>query len=375
MPAKKKLLIIANSARELELFKGEFITACIAMGYRVVIACGGQLMHCNTLTARGAEVINTDALRNSWSFFADFLYLRQIYRIIKDVNPDVVFNYTIKPVLYASLLAKLCGVGAIYSLLPGLGYVFSGNSIKLKVSQWICLFLYRLAFACNKNVIFLNQDDRTFFVQKKLIPEHKAVCIDGEGVDLQHYVQLPYPGYDTITFLFVARLLREKGIEDFIQAAEQLSAKYPNVAFRIAGDYDEKTDQALKDKIAAYHGHPNITYIGYIPDIRSEISRAHVFVLPSFYREGVPRSSMECMAMARPIITTDWVGCKETVIAGQNGYLVPIKDPVALVQAMERFIRDPDTVATMGAKSRQIAEQRFDVIKINQQLLHVMMGT
>lgn len=369
MSMQKKLLIVANSARELEVFKGDFISETIAAGYRVSVICRGDNFYITALEKRGAQVILANALKNSLSVLADLKYSWQLARIIKTIKPDVVFNYTIKPVIYSSIVARFCGIKSIVSMLPGLGYLFSNHSLKNQVSQFLCICLYRLAIRCNQYLIFLNHDDQSFFLQRKIMPAEKSKLVDGEGVNLQHYADLSYPDFDKIVFLFVARMMREKGIFEFIKAAEQVLASHANVEFRIAGDFDEKSEVVLKNLMQTFDNHTAIKYLGYVKDIRVEISKSHVFVLPSYYREGLPRSSMECMAMGRPIITSDWVGCKETVIAGKNGYLVPIKDADALASAMIRFVQQPDIIPQMGKVSREIAEQRFDMKIINAKLL------
>lgn len=372
MNANNKILISANSARELELFKGDFISEILARGYQLAIFCKGEERYINALKARGAEVYSTQALRNSLSFLSDISYIRQFYKVFRQFKPDLVFNYTIKPVVYGSILAKISRVKHIYSMFPGLGFIFSRDNLKHRLVQSVCYFLYRISGRCNQKFIFLNREDRNLFLEQKIIPAHKSLLLDGEGVNLQYFLPQALPQNNAITFLFVARLLAEKGIYEYIEAAEKLSALYPNTIFKIAGDCDEKTAPALKTLIETYKNHPKIHYLGYINDIRQLISESHVFVLPSYYREGLPRSSMECMAMGRPIITTDWVGCRETVVEAVNGYLIPIKNTDALANAMIKFIENPLLIAEMGRKSREIAEQRFDIRKINQQLLEIM---
>lgn len=372
MQEKQKLLIIANSARELELFKGDFIDASIAAGFSIAIICRGDDYYLKALKARGAEVFISDALRNSLSLVADIKYCWQLYKIIRWLKPDIVFNYTIKPVIYASIVARMTGVKNIFSLLPGLGYLFSHQTWKFRLSQTLCVFLYKIASLCNKQVIFLNQDDKLVFLQKKILPPNKIKVIDSEGVNLDVFNAALLPDGNKIIFLFVARMMREKGIIEFIRAAELLGENFPHAEFKIAGDCDEKTDDDLKDLIQHYKVGSSIHYMGYVKDIRTEIAKAHVFVLPSYYREGVPRSSMESMAMGRPIITSDWVGCKETVVDGKNGYLVPIKNVEYLALAMKKFIENPELIPIMGKASRQIAEQRFDIVKINDNLLNII---
>lgn len=369
---RKKLLIIANSARELELFKGDFIDACLTAGFSLAIICRGEDFYLAALKSRGAEVYIADSLRNSLSMVADLKYSCQLYKIIRQIKPQIILNYTIKPIVYASLVAKVLGVKTIISLFPGLGYIFSHHSLKFKISQFICVYLYKLASCFNQKFIFINVDDQNDFLQRRILAKKKTTVIDSEGINLQHFNASPFPEYTKIVFLFIARLLREKGIVEFIQAAKLLSADYPNVEFRIAGDCDEKTDSKIRELIEQLRDDGVIKYLGYVKDIRQHIAASHVFVLPSYYREGVPRSSMECMAMGRPIITTDWIGCKETVNDGENGYLVPIRNVESLSASMRKFIDNPELIPQMGKNSRQIAERRFDMHKINHQLLTIL---
>jgi glycosyltransferase involved in cell wall biosynthesis len=203
-----------------------------------------------------------------------------------------------------------------------------------------------------------------------LTPAEKAVLIGPSGVDLNEWLPAP-PIFEPITFTLAARLLREKGIVEFAQAAQRIKQRYPNTRFLLLGGLDTNPGALREHEVCQWAEAGVLEWHGHVPDVRPYFAQTSVYVLPS-YREGVPRSTQEAMAMARPVITTDAPGCRETVIEGVNGFLVPPRDVDALAVAMERFIQQPELILTMGQASRKLAEERFDVHKINQRILEVM---
>jgi glycosyltransferase involved in cell wall biosynthesis len=219
-------------------------------------------------------------------------------------------------------------------------------------------------------VFFLNQDDLKEFVSKGLVPKEKAFLLGPIGVDLERFRPVP-PVKSPVTFLFAGRLLREKGVLEFVEAARRIKAKYPETRFIVLGGLDTNPGAISGKEVEGWVKEGLIEWPGHVADVRTYLAQASVFVLPS-YREGVPRSIQEAMAMARPIITTDAPGCRETVIPSVNGFLVPVRNVDALVSTMERFINEPELIERMGKESRRIAEERFDVHKINRVLLEAM---
>jgi glycosyltransferase involved in cell wall biosynthesis len=223
----------------------------------------------------------------------------------------------------------------------------------------------------NEKVFFLNPDDLAEFQAARLVDPGRAVLLDGIGVDLEHYAFAP-PQLRPVTFLLAARLLAEKGVREYAEAARQVRARHPDVRVLLAGAVDVNPSSLRREEIEGWVAEGVLQWTGHVADIRELMRQTSVFVLPSYYREGLPRSTQEAMAMGRPIITTDTSGCRQTVEPGRNGYLVPVRDPAALAAAMLRFVEQPQSIGPMGRESRRIAEQRFDVHKANAAILRAM---
>lgn len=322
--------------------------------------------------------------RTSTNPLGDVAFFLDLIALFKELKPDIVLNYTIKPIVYGSLAAKFAGVRHIYSVITGLGYVFLGETIRQKLLRFIISPLYRLAIASNKAIFFLNSDDRALFKKLKFINDGiRSVRIHGEGLDLRYYSisscendsgsdgvprsQLP----GKIAFLMISRLIRDKGVYEFVAAARILKKRYPNIEFFLLGPLDSNPSAISASLLNQWVAEGVVEYLGVVKDVRPYIARCSVYVLPS-YREGLPRSVLEAMAMHRPIITTNAPGCRETVREGVNGFLVPIRDAESLAQAMAKFIAQPHLVEIMGKCSRQIAEENYDVHKVNAVILKEM---
>ena len=258
-------------------------------------------------------------------------------------------------------------------MIEGLGFVYTENgradALKKKLLRGVVSVLYRFALQRAHSVIFLNADDIRDFESWNLVDAGKAIELGGIGVDLEEWVFAP-PVTDPIQFIFIGRLLREKGVEQFVGAARQLKNKYPDVEFVVLGNVDSNPGALKLEQVNKWSTEGVIQWLGHVP-VKPWLERSSVFVLPS-YREGVPRSTQEAMAMGRAVITTDVPGCRQTVDVGVNGFLVPVRAPGALAKAMTRFVENPELIAKMGFESRRIAEERFDVHKINQRLMTVL---
>jgi glycosyltransferase involved in cell wall biosynthesis len=253
------------------------------------------------------------------------------------------------------------GIRHLYALVTGLGYSFTRRWLSLIVG-----LLYRGALGLCRNVMFQNPDDRAFFIQKGIADAGKCTVVNGSGVDLDHYYPTPLPS--ELVFLLIARLLKDKGIREYVQAARLVRRSRPDARFILVGPRDPGPAAVPEAELASWVSQEGIEYRGPTEDVRAAITEAMVFVLPS-YREGTPRTVLEAMAMCRPIITTDVPGCRETVIEGVNGFLVPAKDAVRLAGAMLRFASDLSLASRMGRASREIVENKYDVRRVNQQML------
>jgi len=367
--------LITSMASTLPNFRGDLIAKLVAAGIRVyalapdyddrvrqrVVALGAVPMDI------ALERAGMRPLRDIWDFCSLALQLRRL-------KTDVTFAYFAKPVIYGSLAAWLARVPRRYAMLGGMGYVFidkgEGERWTQRALREIVTWMYCVAFSSAHRVFFQNPDDQDLFLRRGLIRADKAFRVNGTGVDLQRL--RPAPAVKApMTFLMMARLLREKGVCEFIDAAKIVHRQYPEVRFVLLGAVDANPTSLREEEVGAWVQDGTIEWPGHVEDVRPWIAACSVYVLPS-YREGVPRSTQEAMAMGRPIITTNAVGCRETVRDGYNGFMVPVRDAESLAVAMLRFVESPDLVASMGAASRQLAEERFDVDRISKAMLDVM---
>lgn len=369
---KKKLMIISNVSGSLVSFRGELIKKWITLGYEVyTLAPEYKSDHKDNLTNWGAKVEVYDLNRSGMNPFKDLKSLINLANKIKEINPDYIFAYTIKPVVFSSLISKQIDLKGMYSLIPGLGYAFNGGGFKNKIINKIAVLLYNISLKNNDKVFFQNPDDLNLFVDLNLIDQEKTILVNGSGVDIEEYYNTK-PQAEKISFLLMARLLKSKGIIEYIKAAEIIKNKYPEVEFKILGSPGSGPDavdigfveQAVKNDI--------IDYPGRVDDVKSYIAQSSVYVLPSYYREGTPRSILEALSMGKPIITTDNPGCRETVVDGKNGFMIPIKNYKILADKMEYFIKNKEAIIEMGRESRILAEEKYDVHKVNQKIIENM---
>ena len=368
----KTILVIASHPKSLILFRGPLIRELIGLGYKI-IACapGNDNSTSSKLNALGIRYCNIPLKRQGFNIFHDIQTIFHLVKLIQFEKPGIILGYTIKPVIYGSLAAHYAGVKNIYSIITGIGYTLYDETPKQKAIGLIVRKLYRFALQYNKKVFFQNPDDLDYFWANKLIgPEEKSIIVNGSGVDLDHYKKCP-PILSPITFLLISRLLKEKGIIEFAEAAKRLKMKYPDTNYQLIGWIDDSPSAISASQVDRWEDEGTIEYLGFKEDVRPFIEKTSIYVLPS-YREGTPRTVLEAMAMGRPIITTDAPGCRETVEHGRNGFLIPIKNSEALAKAMEQFIRNSTLVEKMGKESRKIAEEKYDVYKINKVIMNAM---
>jgi glycosyltransferase involved in cell wall biosynthesis len=291
-------------------------------------------------------------------------------RALRRIRPDVVFTYTVKPVIFGTLAATLAGIRRRYAMITGLGYPFGNETAKQRWVGRAVRWLYRLALPRNEVLFFQNPDDQAELVRARIVEAERTVRVNGSGVDLDRF-QLQPPVTEPVRFLLMSRLIREKGLAVFAQAASRLRERFPAAEFLILGSFDPGPAGIPPEEIQTWASKGWVRYLGKTEDVRPYIAEASVVVLPS-YREGTPHSVLEGMAMGRPVITTNAPGCRETVREGENGYLVPVRDPEALAQAMARFLEAPDRIVEMGHRSRAYAEENFDVRAVNAAMLSAM---
>lgn len=357
----RKIVLTHNTTRYLELHYGEFIQGLQERGYEVVIVAPVDAASAR-FAAQGVRCIDLALSRRGINPLVELGLLLRLRAIFAAEHPDIVLNFSIKPIIYGSLAAWSAGVRHILSMVTGLGYVFAQDSWRQRILRFIVTMQYRFALRRNARVFFQNPDDRTFFVRTLALDPARAVALDGSGIDTRRFV--PGAAARPGTFLLVARLLWDKGIREYVDAARLLKAKYPHAEFRLLGPYDDNPAAVDAHAVAEWERAGLVSYLGEAADVRPYIEQAAVFVLPS-YREGMPRAVLEAMAMAKPVVTTDVPGCREAVRDGVNGFLVPARDAQALAAALERFLLEPGLAAEMGRRSRAAAIERFEIGKVN----------
>lgn len=366
-----RFVLIASTGKSILHFRGEFLKALHKLGFDIhVVAPEFDTSTRNALRNLGIIEHTVPMNRVGTNPLADFWTLFQLYRLLRTLKPCRVFSYTIKPVIYGSLAASLNRIPHIYALITGLGYSFQENSVSHNWLTRLVTLLYKLALRKSDRVFFQNPDDLQLFHQLDILKaSQKSVIVNGSGVDTSYYSYIhPVRCRLDVHFLFIGRLLKDKGIREYVAAARIVKKNYSNVYFSIVGRLDDNPASVTKGELQSWIDEELIIYHGQQNDVRPYLANCDVYVLPS-YREGTPRSVLEAMATGRAIITTDVPGCRETVIDTYNGYLVPARSPSAIAEAMIRFLAKKELIIEFGLHSRRIAEDKYDVHKVNNFML------
>lgn len=371
------ITLIGTVASSFYGFRADLIRMLVKKDYQVYAFTSEYTVNdLKKIEQLGAIPITYTLNRGGLNPLADIFATYQLAKKIKVINPDLVFSYFSKPVIFGTLAAKIAKVPRIIGMLEGLGYTFTdqpeGLSKKTQLIRKIQVFLYKIFLPQLDQLIFLNPDDPHDLLDQHSIKVKKVEVLGGIGLNLNDY-KFSTNFSSKISFIFIARLLAEKGIHDYIKAAKIVKEKYPSVKFTVLGAIDKEALGSLKEEELENLVKTNIIeYPGHVSNVSEWIENSSVFVLPSYYREGVPRSTQEAMAIGRAVITTDVPGCRETVVDGVNGFLVPKWNPEALAEKMIYFIEHPEQIRLMGAESYKIAVEKFDAEKVNQRLINIL---
>ena len=366
-----KVIIIGGLASSLVNFRGDLIRSFIENGHNVVaMSANAESELVREIESLGCRFIPIPIERNTLNPVSDFKLLISLWQLFRIERPDVILSYTIKPVIWGGIAARLYGKARFYGLITGLGFAFQRGGFKRNLLGSIATGLYKLGLGKASAVIFQNPDNQQVFIDQRIAPKELTARVFGSGVNVSRYENLPLPEGEVV-FLTIARLLGEKGLREYAKAAEIVKSMYPNVNFQIVGPEDPSPDGIPLKEVMTWHNSGAIEYLGGTDDVRPYINRCHIFVLAS-YHEGMPRTVLEAMSIGRPILTTNVEGCRETVTEGVNGYLVPKKDAQALAEKMIWFIENKHEWNEMAKQSRKIAEDKFDVHKVNESLLEIM---
>ncbi|WHR59286.1 glycosyltransferase family 4 protein [Acinetobacter haemolyticus] len=376
-----KFLIISSYLPSILNFRGKLLEAISKKDIQVYIL-GPDLdlftSEVSQLRNLGYSVDEIPMQRTGTNPLSDMKTLWAVYNCIRKIKPDYVLSYTIKPVIYGTLAAKLAKVPHRFALITGLGYAFQNveQGSKRSFFQKIVHGLYQYALLHSEKVFFQNPDDQQLFHDLNLVNHNKpTVVVNGSGVNVQDFTVVEPPksnsGQIKISFLLIARLLVDKGVREFAEAAKQIKQIYPETEFHLVGWIDENPTAIAQEALDEWIADGRLNYWGKLADVRPAIAASSIYVLPS-YREGTPRTVLEAMAMGRAVITTNAPGCKETVIHGENGFLIEVKSSESLVKAMQQFILDPSLIEKMGKRSREIALNKYDVDAVNKHMLTEM---
>ncbi len=373
---KQRIAVLSSYSRSLTNFRLELLRRLVEAGHSV-LAVGPEQDEdvVRQLAAIGVEFVRSPMSRTGLNPLTDLSTLWSYWRLLRSRQIDVVIPYTMKPIVYGGIAARLAGVKRRYFLVTGLGHVYSEAAGKRWVGRRIkqlSVLLYRLALKGAGGVFAYNRADSADIESCRLISDQRALTlVPGSGVDLDHYA-FSSPPRGRPVFLLVARLLKDKGISEYVEAARLVRQQFPEAEFRLLGQFDPSPAAISAETIDGWVKDGSLNYLGETTDVRPHLSDCSVFVLPSYYREGIPRSILEAMSTGRAIVTTDLPGCDETVVDGLNGYLVEPRNAKQLAEAMCRFLRAPSLITDMGLRSRELAQSKFDVHAVNKLLLERM---
>lgn len=357
MTQKNTIVISANTSWYIYNFRKNTICKLIDAGYQVVIVAPYD-RYSDRLSEIASGFFHVDIDQGGTNPIKDIKTLLSLRRIYKKIKPSVVLNFTPKNNIYSTLAAKCVGASVINNI-AGLGFLFVDESIKSKIAR----LLYRFSQPLVTRIFFQNEDDKELFLKYNLAPIHLVDRLPGSGVDLERFKPVYAPDDGNVRFLLIARMLFDKGVGQYVEAARQLKTRYgDSVEFRLLGFLDVDNPTAVTHKqMKAWTSEGIVTYLGTSDNVEKEIGKVDCVVLPSFYREGVPKSLLEAAAMAKPIITTDNVGCRETVIDNVSGYLCKPRSTESLIKKLDAMISLSHAQRlVMGVQSRKKVEAEFD---------------
>lgn len=367
----KKLLYFVSEDWYFCSHRLELAKHALDKDYEVYLLCNVD-KHQQIVEQAGIKLIPIDINRSGIGLLANLMLLMRVRKVLCQLKPDIVHNVAQKPVLIGTIAARLCSIPRVVNALGGLGFIFMSKTLKARVLKGVLSFLYRFLFNSSKTTLILqNRDDYAFFRDTIKIREEQLSLIRGAGINIDKFSFQPLPECHVLKVTLVARMLKDKGVGEFIGAAKLLHDKYPHVEFQLIGDTDpknpnsftsEELDQLTKDS--------GVKWLGPSSDVFSIWQQSHISVLPS-YREGLPKSLLESAAVGRAIVTADVPGCREVVEDGINGFLVPRYSVDILAEKISILLDDKALRQRMGEMSRQMAETHFSSYKVNEKTVEL----
>lgn len=353
-----KICLVDNDLRLNLNFRENIIKAFLNKDYDVtIIAPNDKSFNIKDYDER-LNFIPIEVSRKGKNPFSDLIYCKKLFNIYQKEKFDLIFHYTIKPNIYGNIASHFAKIKSI-SIIPGLGHLFIEESFATKIVE----ILYKLSLNFASEVWFLNEDDKKEFLKRKLVKENKIKILPGEGINIEKFKPVKIERNDNkVIFLMIARVLWEKGFKEYVEAAEILKKRYSNLEFQLLGGIDAGNPSGVPEEIVMkYHNDKIINYLGTTNDVPSVIAKCDCLVLPSFYREGIPRTLMEGASMEKPLITTNNVGCKEAVIDGYNGFLCEVQNSKDLTDKMEKFLLlSKEEKERLGKNGRKLMKEKFE---------------
>lgn len=369
----KKILFIVNVDWFFISHRLPIAIEALKNGYEVHLACSFTDKK-NQLTDLGINIHEIDFSRSGNGFINELRTLRGLRDVIKTISPDVVHAITIKPVIYSGLVIRtLKNAPAFVAAISGLGYVFSAQTFRAKLTRFFVSFLYGFALSnSNKMIIFQNNSDENILTAVAKLRSEQKILIRGSGADLEKYSFKSEPSGSIVRVVMACRLLKEKGVYEFVEASRLLQEKNSNIEFLLVGSPDlDNPNSILESEVEYWNKSGVVKALGHREDVHQIFSDSHIVTLPSYYGEGVPKVLIEAAACGRPIVTTDNPGCRDAVIPTVTGLVVPIRNAEMLAEAILKLAENKSMRAEMGAEARKFAEQEFDVQSVVKKHLNI----
>ncbi len=365
-----KIAIVASHGRSLVNLRGELIKDWVKLGHEVVCVSIEPLEEMQEMISElGASYVQVSGKRTGTNIFQDLKMIREYEKMFKREKPDICFLYMAKPLAYGGIAAIRCGIKHVYVFHNGMQMAFFSKGIKNAVLRVILKFLYRRVLPKCEKVFEMCHSDEKRLLDWKMVKRENLIYVEGSGVNMEEFKRVSLPKEPVV--LMLARLVWSKGIREYIEAAKIVKKDHPEVRFMLLGPLDENAEALSKEELDRIVNEGIVEYYGYAYDVRPYIEKCSIFTLPS-YHEGKGRAILEAEAMARPIVTTNAPGCSETVIDGENGYIVEVKSAQALADKILVLAQDEKLREEMGEKSYQLCLERYDVRKVNHNILKAM---
>lgn len=365
-----KIAVLSSHTPSLFWFRVDMMKSFLARGHEVyALGNEAEADWTDRFSNLGITYRKIDVQRNGTNPIMDLKSIGSIKSVLNEIMPDKIFTYQAKTIIYGTIAANKLGITEVYPLIAGLGSIFLNNDFKTKVIRTVLMNEYKYSMRKCPSIFFQNYDDLDTFKKRKTINKQRTAMLHGSGVNLDKFKVQPMP--EKFGFLCISRLIRDKGVFEYLEACERIKKNNPNVRCLLVGPYDSNPSSLKPEELQRFIDNGIIEYFGEQSDVVPYLAQCNVYVLPS-YREGTPKTVLEAMSCGRPCITTDAPGCRETVDNNVNGILVSVKDVDKLVDAMQYMIDHPNEIKEMSKQGRKKAESVFDVKKVNEKICRTM---